>query len=407
VEEVTLTRHRVLALALLITGCGGGGAAPLPDAPPTTDLGSPTREGSPLPDGPRADHAIANDVSAREAAGAPLVLVTPVDGARLVVGKPVEFKGSTSCANATIEFVADGKYPFGALTAISGAFSYSHSFSSAGVGRQLTVKASGTNGCGGTVTRTVTIQPALALEVTSLKDGSGCTFQVHSVVVPLADDTIDVSAVGADPPRTVQQLASDASKHNPLAAINTGFFGFGFGPVSYAKGHLGYESPSGNVKGPRACLVYDRVQRTARVELSMGRQPVGSNWGAGLFPADSDVSCAGPQLVAKGANVAMAHYASESFQTSGISATSPYPRTAACVRDDGSLLLVVAQSATTKACGFDLDGLADHLISRGCVDALNFDGGGSSAMWWLGPPVVYFPGTEDRSVYLGLVVYRK
>ena len=78
---------------------------------------------------------------------------------------------------------------------------------------------------------------------------------------------------------------------------------------------------------------------------------------------------------------------------------------AACVRDDGALTLFVAQSATVKACGPELVSLADLLRDRGCVDALNLDGGGSSALWFQGPSAVYAPGTEDRAVYQGLLVH--
>ena len=60
----------------------------------------------------------------------------------------------------------------------------------------------------------------------------------------------------------------------------------------------------------------------------MGRDPVS---GATRFPGDSDVACAGPQLVEDGRNVFDAHFVSENFQTSGIAPDSAYPRTAACV----------------------------------------------------------------------------
>lgn len=75
------------------------------------------------------------------------------------------------------------------------------------------------------------------------------------------------------------------------------------------------------------------------------------------------------------------------------------------MRDDGALTLAVAQSATVKACGPSLTALADLLRARGCVEALNLDGGGSSALWFSGPSAVYAQGTEDRSIYQGLLIY--
>jgi len=189
-----------------------------------------------------------------------------------------------------------------------------------------------------------------------------------------------------------------------MLAINGGYFAFGSGPVSYSKGHLGYESPSGNVKGPRACLIYDRQTGEARIELSMGREYSNGSWGAGLYPDADDVICAGPTLVKDDANVFWEQYEAESFETSGISPESPYPRSALCIKDDGGILLLAAQSHTVKARGFSLPELADYLVSRGCRDAMNLDGGGSTAMWWVGPPVDYEPGTEDRSVYNAILL---
>jgi hypothetical protein len=95
------------------------------------------------------------------------------------------------------------------------------------------------------------------------------------------------------------------------AAINAGYFAAGSGPLSYAKGHTGYESPSGNVKGPRACLVYDRTIRKARVELSMGRKLEGAGWGDSLYPTVSDVACGGPWLLKNGARIPLRHRTSD------------------------------------------------------------------------------------------------
>ena len=373
---------------VLLVACSDGG--PLPWHPiPDLRLG---REG-----------ASRHDVLAGEGpstdAGTALTLDSPLDGAVLVVGRAVEFRGSTTCAAATLEFVADGKYTFGTLVNVTGLFSFSYTINTPGKGRQIEVRASGAAGCSGSVNRTITLQPARGHTLETLQDDNGCSFELHSVAVPLADPTLDVASVGDAAARTVAQFAAAYASDGAVGALNTGYFDFSFGPVSYARGHFGYESPSGNVKGPRACLVYDQKKRQARVVLSMG--------GSGSFPDDSDVVCAGPQLVEKGTNVAAAHILSENFDAaSGVTTSSPYPRSAACVRDDGSLLLLVAQSASVKACGFDLPELADALVARGCVEALNFDGGGSAGLWYAGPPLVYAPGTEDRAVYQALVVLR-
>lgn len=57
------------------------------------------------------------------------------------------------------------------------------------------------------------------------------------------------------------------------------------------------------------------------------------------------------------------------------------PRTALGVRADGSYLLFVADGRRTGyAGGLTLTALADTLLALGCTDAINFDGGGSTAL---------------------------
>lgn len=57
------------------------------------------------------------------------------------------------------------------------------------------------------------------------------------------------------------------------------------------------------------------------------------------------------------------------------------PRTALGVRADGSYLLFVADGRQTGySSGLTLTALADTLLALGCVDAVNFDGGGSTTL---------------------------
>jgi hypothetical protein len=84
---------------------------------------------------------------------------------------------------------------------------------------------------------------------------NGCAFDHDTLVLPTADADLDVMVTGGSSAETVKSHGQKTS--NAIAAINGGYFAFGSGPVSYAKGRSGYESPSGNVKGPRACLAFD------------------------------------------------------------------------------------------------------------------------------------------------------
>lgn len=343
------------------------------------------------------------EIEVCSAAEAPLVVDSPTDGGKLVVDRTVQFRGTTGCKDATLTFVADGKHTFGTLKNVTGAFSYDYTFNSPGKNRTVAISVKDGQGCSGSRTLTLTVQPALGHTVETLTDSGNCAYELHSVNVPLAHPKLDVAGVGSASPKTVTDHA--AANSQARAVINAGYFDSVIGPLSYARGHLGYESPVGNAKGPRSCLVIDSTTREARIELSMGRQPAGTTWGASLYPVTTDVVCAGPRLLESGANVAAAHVISEDFTSSGIKPTAAQPRTAACIRDDGALTLFVAQSPTVKDCGPDLVSLAGLLRGRGCVDALALDGGGSSALWFKGASKVYTPGTEDRKVYQGLLVH--
>ena len=89
---------------------------------------------------------------------------------------------------------------------------------------------------------------------------------------------------------------------------------------------------------------------------------------------------AGPRIVKDGAVYGNAStYAAEGF--SGF-ASGAAVRVAAGIKEDGSLVLVVANTT--------LSTLSQILVDLGCEDAINFDGGGSSNLyvdgqWLYGP----------------------
>lgn len=391
---------------------GDPGAAPDPGAPadpvfpedlgPSADPGTP--DPGPADPGPTDPGA---DACAEPPPGKTLSLLAPAPGDRFLVGTPVTFAGTTPCADATVTFLADGKYPLGSAAAPGGAFDLAYTFNTPGPTRRVLVSVAGACGCAGSVEVAFAVQPTASFSVEQRMDKNGNAFTVRRAYFPTADPAMDLAVVGSASPKTVKAHAESALSAGADSAVNGGYFGAGAGPVSYAKGHLGHENPTGNVKGPRACLAWNRTTRAARVEVSMGREYLGSDaWGEGLFPSDSDVICAGPRLLEAGQDVFAAHYTSEHFETSGINPDAAYPRTAACVTADGGVLVVAAQSSASKNRGFAIPDLPAYLLGLGCVDALNLDGGGSTASWNAGPPATYEPGTEDRAVYNAVVFLR-
>jgi GH25 family lysozyme M1 (1,4-beta-N-acetylmuramidase) len=81
-----------------------------------------------------------------------------------------------------------------------------------------------------------------------------------------------------------------------------------------------------------------------------------------------------------------------------------HPRTAAGRRADGKLILAVVDGRSSASAGVTLSELADLMLEFGAVDALELDGGGSSAMWY-GDRIVNVPSDGyERPVVNHLVL---
>lgn len=112
----------------------------------------------------------------------------------------------------------------------------------------------------------------------------------------------------------------------------------------------------------------------------MSEPPTAETPGAELWNPVSALG-AGPRLVQNGRNVAVENYWKEILDSGGTAGTSRQPRTAVGITADNRLILLVCDGRNMRgSAGFTLSELADKLMSLGAVDAMNFDGGGSSAM---------------------------
>jgi exopolysaccharide biosynthesis protein len=66
--------------------------------------------------------------------------------------------------------------------------------------------------------------------------------------------------------------------------------------------------------------------------------------------------------------------------------TTKHPRTCLGVINKHKIILVTLDGRTTEAQGMTLIKLTDLMISLGCADAVNLDGGGSTTLWIKGKP---------------------
>ncbi len=114
-----------------------------------------------------------------------------------------------------------------------------------------------------------------------------------------------------------------------------------------------------------------------------------------------------PRVVQDGVNVAT--------RADSLEGTFPrfsaarHPRSAVALsRDSAQLMLVVVDGRRPWSVGMSLAELGDALISLGAWQAMNLDGGGSSALW-VGGEVVNYPSdpTGERAVGNALMVRRR
>jgi uncharacterized protein YigE (DUF2233 family) len=126
---------------------------------------------------------------------------------------------------------------------------------------------------------------------------------------------------------------------------------------------------------------------------------------ASLAPWDvRDAVAAGPVLVVDGRVRVTA--GEEVFGDAVVK--EAHPRSAAGVTPHGELVLVVVDGRQAESRGLTLAELAQAMVDLGCAEALNLDGGGSSALVVDGALVNRPEGQEvDREVMSALAVYAR
>jgi exopolysaccharide biosynthesis protein len=89
-------------------------------------------------------------------------------------------------------------------------------------------------------------------------------------------------------------------------------------------------------------------------------------------------------------------------------ANSRHPRTCLCITRE-SLLFITIDGRSEEADGMNLIEAQKFLLGKGCIDAINLDGGGSTTMWIKNKGVVNFPSdkTGERPVSNVLMISKK
>lgn len=112
---------------------------------------------------------------------------------------------------------------------------------------------------------------------------------------------------------------------------------------------------------------------------------------------------AGPTLVEAGKQ----HVSTQEEHFGSDVAGGRAPRTAIGQKADGTILLAVVEGRTKASRGMTLEELADWMIAAGAVEAINLDGGGSSAVVANGVLVNRPSDGSERAVGNGIGVFAK
>ncbi|WP_417361594.1 phosphodiester glycosidase family protein [Galbibacter sp.] len=81
--------------------------------------------------------------------------------------------------------------------------------------------------------------------------------------------------------------------------------------------------------------------------------------------------------------------------------TNRHPRTAIGITKDNRLIAVVVDGRNANAHGASIQELSIIMEALGCTDAMNLDGGGSSAAWVKGQGIVNYPSDNKKWDHLG------
>ena len=190
-------------------------------------------------------------------------------------------------------------------------------------------------------------------------------------VLEISDTAHYTLAFAHEPRRT--KTSEMAQKHDAVAAINGSFFDMDqHFPVCYLRidsVELGENTPGKDTVNRKyyqygtLCLSHDSV--------FILKTDSSRHWEEGLpYP---DIMTAGPLLIW--------HDTLQYMRDDRTFVTNRHNRTAVGIRDDGTVLLLVADGRHKQAEGLSLTELQQIFRWLGCRDALNLDGGGSTTLF--------------------------
>jgi exopolysaccharide biosynthesis protein len=221
-------------------------------------------------------------------------------------------------------------------------------------------------------------------------------YMVNELEVQLDGETQVGVAHAHDSVKSVEEPSEMAQRKHALAMVNGGFFGYSTGALSLIIDEGRVVVPNVSTRPPRTALGITRDGRILmnRVEVKDDRPHAidgAADWSAVTFAVG-----AGPRLVRDG-HIALTTD-EEGLGKHGNDITRKAGRTAVARLRNGHLLFVtISGYRSNHGQGWSLEELAAWLLSRGAVDAMNLDGGGSVAMVLDGAEVSRPPAYRGHS----------
>ena len=172
------------------------------------------------------------------------------------------------------------------------------------------------------------------------------------------------------------RTSKQADSLNAIAAVNAGFFNIkDGGSATYIKTGGRIVDSDTSKKWLRNNNMTGSVLIDSEGHLSVSDAMLNSWYDS--HPEYSDVLVTGPLLLTDKNKVILP-------ETSLV--ITKHPRTSIGVVNKHKVILVTLDGRTADSRGMTLLQLTDLMISLGCKDAVNLDGGGSSTMWINGKP---------------------
>ena len=177
-------------------------------------------------------------------------------------------------------------------------------------------------------------------------------------------------------PVTNIPVSGQANAAEALAAVNAGFFNIKEGgSVTYIRTGGLIQDKDTAAKWVKNINMNGAIMKDRDGLFFIGKA-LGNEW-YDNSPEYPDVLVTGPLLLENSGKAVLP-------ETSLVIAR--HPRTAAGIRNRKVLILLTLDGRTDQSIGMTLPELTDMMISLGCTDAVNFDGGGSTTMWIKGKP---------------------